>query len=208
MFLKFILPVPVPVLSSTSPGSINARRAQQLPPHRNHHLLLLIGPNQSSNHLLPVRPNLNRRHKLMELFLQADEAMLMAMPIVVYWLYAGLYEALSCFRGLDSYRLHSRKEEQSTNFASKAEVVKGVLLQQAIQATITLLLGKVITSSFTFLFSLKKNESAYKKNELYFVWKEDTKRKRRVIEKGDQVSYINFAVAFSSWRWRFDVKCH
>lgn len=87
----------------------------------------------------------------------------MAMPIVVYWLYAGFYEALSCFSGLDSYRLHSRKEEQSTNLASKAEVVKRVLLQQAIQATITLLLGKVITSSFTFFFSLKKMNLHIKK---------------------------------------------
>lgn len=99
----------------------------------------------------------------MEFFLQGDEAMLMAMPIVVYWLYAGFYEALSCFSGLDSYRLHSRKEEQSTNLASKAEVVKRVLLQQAIQATITLLLGKVITSSFTFFFSLKKMNLHIKK---------------------------------------------
>ncbi|XP_074580140.1 sphinganine C4-monooxygenase 1-like isoform X2 [Curcuma longa] len=71
------------------------------------------------------------------------DAMLMAMPIVVYWLYAGVYEALSCFSGLDSYRLHPRKEEQSNNLASKAEVVKGVLLQQVIQATLTLLLTKL-----------------------------------------------------------------
>ncbi|KAG6514922.1 hypothetical protein ZIOFF_025297 [Zingiber officinale] len=109
-----------------------------------HHLLLLIGPNQFLKlQFLPVRTHLNRRNKLMELFLQGDEAMLMAMPIVVYWLYSGAYEALSCFSGMDSYRLHSRNEEKSKNLVSKAQVVKGVLLQQVIQATLTLLLTKL-----------------------------------------------------------------
>lgn len=99
--------------------------------------------------------------KSMEAMLESDEAMLMVMPIVVYWLYAGVYEALSCFSGLNCYGLHSRKEEQRQNSASKAQVVKGVLLQQGIQATITLLLSKVFFFFFFTKIILNKIEINY-----------------------------------------------
>ena len=76
----------------------------------------------------------------MEDFLQSDEFLSMIMPIIVYWVYSGFYEMLG---GLDKYRLHSREDEETKNLVPKKEVVKGVLLQQAIQATIALLLFKV-----------------------------------------------------------------
>lgn len=63
----------------------------------------------------------------------SDEAMGTFAPIVVYWLYAGLYEMLP---PLDSYRLHTRKEEKVKNSVPLASVVKGVLLQQLVQATV------------------------------------------------------------------------
>ncbi|XVE85873.1 hypothetical protein DITRI_Ditri17bG0126300 [Diplodiscus trichospermus] len=65
----------------------------------------------------------------------SDEIMGALMPIVVYWVYAGMYMALgsSC----DKYRLHS-KEEDEKNLVSKGTVVKGVLLQQFLQVSVSL----------------------------------------------------------------------
>lgn len=79
-----------------------------------------------------------------------DEFMVTMMPIVIYWVYSGMYEALlACYPStFDRYRLHSPKEEETKNLASKRDVVKGVLLQQAIQATITLVLAKVFDLLF------------------------------------------------------------
>lgn len=62
------------------------------------------------------------------------------MPLVVYWAYSGLY---MLFGSYDNYRLHSRKDEDEKNLISKQTVVKGVLLQQAIQAIVAIILFKV-----------------------------------------------------------------
>ncbi|AQK49881.1 Sphinganine C4-monooxygenase 1 [Zea mays] len=58
----------------------------------------------------------------------SDEALAIFVPILVYWVYSGMYMALG--QSMDRYRLHPRKEEDSKNLVSKREVVKGVLLQQ------------------------------------------------------------------------------
>ncbi|KAF7126439.1 hypothetical protein RHSIM_Rhsim11G0089500 [Rhododendron simsii] len=63
----------------------------------------------------------------------SDEAMGTFAPIVVYWLYAGFYQVLP---PLDNYRLHTRKEEEERNLVPLLSVVKGVLLQQLVQATV------------------------------------------------------------------------
>lgn len=62
-----------------------------------------------------------------------DEAMGTFAPIVVYWVYAGFYQLLP---PMDNYRLHTRKEEDEKNSVPLAAVVKGVLLQQLVQATV------------------------------------------------------------------------
>ncbi|CAL9063673.1 unnamed protein product [Musa banksii] len=62
-----------------------------------------------------------------------DEVMGTFAPIVLYWLYAGFYQLLP---RLDRYRLHTKKEEEQKNLVTLATVVKGVLLQQVVQATI------------------------------------------------------------------------
>lgn len=62
----------------------------------------------------------------------SDEALAIFVPILVYWVYSGMYMALG--QSMDRYRLHPRKEEDSKNLVSKREVVKGVLLQQLVQA--------------------------------------------------------------------------
>lgn len=79
----------------------------------------------------------------------SDEAMGTFAPIVVYWLYAGLYEILP---PLDSYRLHTRKEEKVKNSVPLASVVKGVLLQQLVQATVAH--GLFLVSTFTLIHGI------------------------------------------------------
>lgn len=63
----------------------------------------------------------------------SDEAMGTFAPIVVYWLYAGFYQLLPT---LDNYRLHTKREEELKNSVPLSSVVKGVLLQQLVQATV------------------------------------------------------------------------
>ncbi|CAL9050616.1 unnamed protein product [Musa banksii] len=63
----------------------------------------------------------------------SDELMGTFSPIVVYWLYAGMYQLLP---PLDQYRLHTRKEEEQKNLVPLSSVIKGVLLQQLVQATV------------------------------------------------------------------------
>ncbi|XP_031118607.1 very-long-chain aldehyde decarbonylase GL1-9-like [Ipomoea triloba] len=75
----------------------------------------------------------------------SDEVMGTFAPIVVYWLYAGFYQLLP---PLDNYRLHTRKEEDEKNLVPLLAVIKGVLLQQLVQATIAHLLF-LLTSSTT-----------------------------------------------------------
>ncbi|MQL99492.1 hypothetical protein Taro_032216 [Colocasia esculenta] len=71
-----------------------------------------------------------------------DELLGTFTPILVYWMYSGLYEL---FAGpLEKYRLHSRKKEDAKNLVSKRDVVRGVLLQQVLQATISLICFKVV----------------------------------------------------------------
>ncbi|XP_039124255.1 sphinganine C4-monooxygenase 1-like [Dioscorea cayenensis subsp. rotundata] len=71
----------------------------------------------------------------------SDELLGTFVPIAVYWLYSGLYILLD---GFDKYRLHTRAEEAEKNVVSRSSVVKGVLLQQAVQVIVSLLLFMVV----------------------------------------------------------------
>ncbi|KAF7820355.1 very-long-chain aldehyde decarbonylase GL1-9-like [Senna tora] len=67
----------------------------------------------------------------------SDEVMGTFAPIVLYWIYGGFYQLLP---PLHKYRLHSRREEEEKNLVPLSAVVKGVLLQQLVQATVALFL--------------------------------------------------------------------
>ncbi|GJN29228.1 hypothetical protein PR202_gb17428 [Eleusine coracana subsp. coracana] len=71
-------------------------------------------------------------------FAVSDELLGTFVPIAVYWLYSGLYIVLDGL-GMDDYRLHPKGEE-SKNIVSKWTVVRGVLVQQAFQIAVSLLL--------------------------------------------------------------------
>lgn len=67
----------------------------------------------------------------------SDELIGTIAPILVYWVYSGIYVMMG---DLEKYRLHSKKDEETKNLVSKGTVVKGVLLQQIIQAAVAILL--------------------------------------------------------------------
>ncbi|XP_041012455.1 sphinganine C4-monooxygenase 1-like [Juglans microcarpa x Juglans regia] len=73
-------------------------------------------------------------------FAISDELLGTFAPIVVYWVYSGMYALLGSF---ENYRLHSKKDEDDKNLVSKGTVIKGVLLQQTIQAIVAIILFKV-----------------------------------------------------------------
>ncbi|XP_051126361.1 very-long-chain aldehyde decarbonylase GL1-9-like [Andrographis paniculata] len=77
----------------------------------------------------------------------SDESMGTFAPLVVYWLYAGFYQLLP---PLDNYRLHTRAEENDKNLVPLRSVIKGVLLQQFVQAIVAQLLF-LVTSNSTLL---------------------------------------------------------
>lgn len=78
-------------------------------------------------------------------FAVSDEFLGTFVPIIVYWVYSGIYILLGSF---ENYRLHSKKEEDDKNLVSKGTVVKGVLLQQIVQAVVAILLFTVRNSPF------------------------------------------------------------
>ncbi|KAH9609529.1 hypothetical protein KSS87_023478 [Heliosperma pusillum] len=82
----------------------------------------------------------------------SDEILGTFAPIVVYWIYSGIYILLGKF---DNYRLHSRKDEDEKNLVPKSTVVKGVLLQQFVQAVVALILFAVTGSSIETLSEQK-----------------------------------------------------
>jgi sphinganine C4-monooxygenase len=70
----------------------------------------------------------------------SDEILGTFVPIAVYWMYSGMYMLMD---GWDEYRLHPKGEENVKNVVSKGAVVKGVLVQQVFQVSISLILFKV-----------------------------------------------------------------
>lgn len=73
----------------------------------------------------------------------SDEFLGTFVPILVYWLYSGMYV---CLGSMERYRLHSKIDEDEKNLVTKSAVVKGVLLQQTLQAIIAVILFKVYLS--------------------------------------------------------------
>lgn len=70
----------------------------------------------------------------------SDELLGTFAPIVLYWVYSGIYVMLG---SMENYRLHTKKDEDEKNLVAKKDVVIGVLLQQAVQAVVATILFAV-----------------------------------------------------------------
>ncbi|XP_020597075.1 sphinganine C4-monooxygenase 2-like [Phalaenopsis equestris] len=75
----------------------------------------------------------------------SDELLGTFVPIAVYWIYSGIYVMLG---DLNQYRLHTKAEEDKKNIVSKTTVVKGVLVQQAFQIAVSLLLFTFMSGDY------------------------------------------------------------
>ncbi|KAL9678400.1 hypothetical protein QQ045_016244 [Rhodiola kirilowii] len=91
-------------------------------------------------------------------FAVSDELLGTIVPIVVYWIYSGLYVMMG---SLDEYRLHSRKDEGDKNLVTKSAVVKGVLLQQIIQAAVAIMLFSLNLLRIYWVCDLRKSTVCY-----------------------------------------------
>jgi sphinganine C4-monooxygenase len=75
----------------------------------------------------------------------SDETMGTFAPIALYWVYAGGYQLILHRRPLQRYRLHTQAEEDEKNLVSVPAVIRGVLLQQLVQAIVAMILFMVRT---------------------------------------------------------------
>ena len=71
----------------------------------------------------------------------SDEVLGTFAPILVYWLYSGMYHFV--IPPFENYRLHPVEEEKK-NLVTVPQVVRGVLLQQVIQVAVALFLFTVL----------------------------------------------------------------
>lgn len=69
-----------------------------------------------------------------------EDLLVTFVPIAVYWIVSGIYMILERF---DEYRLHTKEEEEAKNVISKSVVAKGLLIQQFIQISVSLLVFMV-----------------------------------------------------------------
>ncbi|XP_062109456.1 sphinganine C4-monooxygenase 1-like [Humulus lupulus] len=73
----------------------------------------------------------------------SDEVLGTFVPIIVYWIYSGMYILLELLLG-EKYRLHSKNDENEKNVVPKRVVIKGVLIQQFLQAMVAITCYMVI----------------------------------------------------------------
>ncbi|PON87516.1 Fatty acid hydroxylase [Trema orientale] len=66
---------------------------------------------------------------------ESDEVLGTVVPIIIYWAYSGMLALLGLILA-ENYRFHSKKDEEEKNLVPKGAVIKGVLLQQSIQAMV------------------------------------------------------------------------
>ncbi|PKA46349.1 Sphinganine C(4)-monooxygenase 2 [Apostasia shenzhenica] len=79
----------------------------------------------------------------MELSLTADELRATFVPVAIYWIYSAILEMLE--GATAKYSLHSKAEENAMikMLVPKRSVVKGVLLHQTIQISLSLFVAAV-----------------------------------------------------------------
>ncbi|KAI1309992.1 hypothetical protein EDD11_003910 [Mortierella claussenii] len=67
----------------------------------------------------------------------SDQSLALLLPVIVYWVYSLFFHWISIqeFPWLEKYRIHD-KEEETRNRVSLSEVIKAVIIQQALQTAL------------------------------------------------------------------------
>ncbi|KAF4506944.1 hypothetical protein G6O67_005627 [Ophiocordyceps sinensis] len=71
----------------------------------------------------------------------SDSTLSLIVPVVVHWLTAAVYELFQRFNLFQQYRIHTSNEEGARNTISRLECLRGVLVVQALQTGLGLVLG-------------------------------------------------------------------
>ncbi|KAI3912355.1 hypothetical protein MKX01_038417 [Papaver californicum] len=119
----------------------------------------------------------------------SDEAMGTIALVVVYWLYAGVYHVLP---PLDHYRLHTTKEKEARNVVPLPTVIKGVILQQSIQAA--------VAYSFFLIFYFNVNIFCFS----IFIIANTTSSSEVVVHPSLPIQLLQFIVAMlvtDAWQY-------
>lgn len=91
--------------------------------------LYIQGP---SSPLLSMRMNFPAMGKI------SDEILGIFVPIFIYWIYAGILAVLET--AFPKYKMQTTEQQDEKNLVSRSTVIKGVLVQQSLQAIIAALL--------------------------------------------------------------------
>ncbi|ORZ12114.1 hypothetical protein BCR41DRAFT_104822 [Lobosporangium transversale] len=64
----------------------------------------------------------------------SDQSLALLLPVIVYWVYSLIFHWISIkeFPWFEKYRIHD-KEEETRNRVSLPDVIKAVIVQQALQ---------------------------------------------------------------------------
>ncbi|KAH0970344.1 hypothetical protein GBA52_022500 [Prunus armeniaca] len=71
-------------------------------------------------------------------FKNSDEVLGIFVPIFIYWIYAGIVAVIET--AFPKYKMQTTEEQDEKNLVSRSTVIKGVLVQQSLQAIIVALL--------------------------------------------------------------------
>ncbi|XP_039132538.1 sphinganine C4-monooxygenase 2-like [Dioscorea cayenensis subsp. rotundata] len=71
----------------------------------------------------------------------SEEMLSTLVPPVVYWVVSGIYALLAIY--LNEYRLHPKGDAETNNSVSRTTVIKGVLIQQAMQMVVVYMATKI-----------------------------------------------------------------
>ncbi|CAG8510096.1 25663_t:CDS:2 [Gigaspora rosea] len=68
----------------------------------------------------------------------SDKHLSLLLPIIIYWVYSGMYHLISKYQVpfFEKYRIRSLEETETRNKVSTSEVIKGVIVQQFLQTVL------------------------------------------------------------------------
>ncbi|SCV74498.1 BQ2448_8139 [Microbotryum intermedium] len=101
---------------------------------------LLSASSPSSTYPTPSNAPFYHLHRERVCSLVSDSVAAVAVPFLIYWAMSGLFMLIDALdlRSLDRYRIHEPDEAKTKNRVGKVQVIRAVLVQQALQTALGL----------------------------------------------------------------------
>ncbi|KAG2241558.1 hypothetical protein Bca52824_096455 [Brassica carinata] len=87
-------------------------------------------------------------------FAISDEFLGTFVPILVYWVYSGMY---ICLGSLERYRLHSKVDEDEKNLVTKSAVVRAFFFSRLFRPSSPLFSSRVMTHDIVMILCIGRN---------------------------------------------------